>query len=211
MRVFTIFILAIFCMCVTGPSSAHAEKAVSVTATPRVNLPVVAMPEPAAVAPSLVAPKDLLDFVEEQYAYDLIVEVNTAATKYRVPVELCWEVIRMESHFHHINPSTGRILSHGIRSRRDGKVYYVVGICQIMDDNTDIKRPFRQGPLGLSDRATNINCMAAMLQFALFERGYSLEKALGWYNSGSPIINSYARTIARAYRAWVIKEGGTPL
>ena len=213
MRCLTAAVLAVLlCVCASGPFSAYAkgsaDEADVVTTS---ESPVSATPDPS-VTPSLVAPPDLTQFVEERYAGDLIAEVNSAAIEFGVPVELLWEVIRMESHFHHVNPATGQVKSHGIRIK--GKVYYVVGICQIMIDGTDMKQPFiNAGESGLYDRATNIRCMARMFQVALFDPKYEygLERALGWYNSGHPIINSYARTIARAYRAWVIKEGGTPL
>ena len=147
-------------------------------------------------ASELVMPPDLSQFVEEQYAYDLAIEVNAAAKEYGVPVELCWEVMRAESGFHHTKPN-GEIQ----RSRCNA-----LGICQVIPDGMAIKKRHN-----IRDRADNIRCMADLLSFALFERGYSLENALGWYNTGKSLSNGYARNVSKAYRSWVIARGGTPL
>jgi len=197
MRSLTITLaMVVMAMCATGPTSASAEEAThgGVVVT-EASLPAMALPAPIEL-PEMVAPPDILNFVEEQYVSDLVAEVNAAAAKHpTVPVELGWEVIRQESGFHHLRPN-GTIKRGG-----SGEV----GICQILIDGMAIKKCYN-----VWDRAENIECMFALLEYAL-DRGYSLERALGWYNSGSPIINQYARTVSKAYRSWVKNEGGTPL
>lgn len=196
MRPLTTVILAmLLCVCAPGPFSAYAEDTADAVMITAAGSPEVASPDLMS-EPSLVAPSDLLSYVDEEYASGLIAEVNAAAAEYGVPVELCWEVIRKESGFHHINAS-GEIMRSSCNA---------LGICQIIPDGMEIKKRHN-----VRDRADNIRCMCELLRYALFEREYSLERALGWYNTGSPVINSYARSVAKAYRSWVEEKGGIPL
>jgi len=141
----------------------------------------------------LVMPPDLLDSMSAEDAYWLAVEVNSAAAEYDVPVRLCWELIRAESSFHHINPATGEVIRNSCNA---------IGICQIIPDGMAIKKKY-----DIRDRRENIRCMAELMAFALHERGYSVERALGWYNTGQSCENDYARLVARRYRRWAKQDG----
>jgi hypothetical protein len=191
----TVIVLIVIGMCVMSPLYAYADtKVVEAVMFPAVETPTAVAKD--SLDESLVAPPDLLDFVEAQFAHDLVVEVNAAAVEYNVPVELCWSVMRRESGFRHLSDK-GTV-------KRGGS--HEVGICQIIPDGMTIK-----GRHNVWDRADNIRCMADLLAYALHERKYGLEKSLGWYNSGKPIINQYAREVARTYRSWVRQRGGVPL
>lgn len=199
MKLLTISVIVVVAVgvlvCVMGPLNVHADDAIVINSE-ELSPPVTDSSHMGSASEELVMPPDLSQFVEEIYMYDLAVEVNSASKEYGVPVELCWEVMRVESTFHHVEPD-GKI-------KRGNAGEY--GICQILVDGMAIKKRHN-----VKDRADNIRCMAELLSFALFERGYSLERALGWYNTGCSVANGYARKVAKAYRSWVIARGDTPL
>src|SRR3989344_2033448 len=200
MKLLTISVIVVVVVgvlvCVTGPLNVHADAIEIPPVSSELSPPVTDSPHMGSASEELVMPPDLMQFVEEQYTHDLAIEVNVAAKEYRATVALCWEVVRQEATFHHYD-SDGEI-------KRGSSGEY--GICQILVDGMAIKKRHN-----VQDRADNIRCMAELLSFALFERGYSLERALGWYNTGKSVTNGYARKVAKAYRFWVIQRGGTPL
>jgi len=196
MRVWVITLVVTLAITVVGDyhEAASAEQPVADTTTAQAPIQPEVENNSVPEKENLVMPPDILQFMSEVDAYWLAIEVNDAAAEYSVPVKLCWEVIRKESGFHHIRPD-GTI-------KRNPEL----GICQILSDGMAIKKRHN-----ILDRADNIRCMADMLAFALQTRGYSLERALGWYNSGSPVINSYARTVAKRYREWAKQDGEEPI
>lgn len=135
----------------------------------------------------LIVPYDLHDYVEPEkpYCYMLVVTVNRAAQEYEIDVYWLWATLFVESHYNHFDDDWS------LKRGSSGEL----GVGQIIPDGMKIKKRH-----DVTKLQGNVNCAAELLKFGLDERANGDKwRASGWYNTGDPVMNHYARTVRKVY------------
>jgi hypothetical protein len=146
--------------------------------------------------------KGLYDYVSDSaYCDNLVIIVHEAAAEFEIDPWILWSIMRFESHYYHWKDSN--------KSIPKGNGHH--GVCQISpfwSNNKVVKSYFSSKGKTLEkfdlkySVKDNVRCAAAIMKYALDDRGYDLEKAFGWFNTGDPVRNSYAKRAMKQYKAW---------